>query len=191
MKDSKIKRCLSLFVQFFKIGAFTFGGGYAMIPIMQKEFVDSHHYIEKEDILDIIAISQSTPGAISVNSATFIGQHIAGFWGSVFATIGLILPPYIFILIISSILGWFESQKYVQYAFMGIQAGVLALITKAMITMFKQCPKNILAYILMLGSLTASVIFDVNLIIVLITCAVIGLVSSLIYKKTEGESEKK
>ncbi len=191
MKDSKIKRCLSLFIQFFKIGAFTFGGGYAMIPIMQKEFVDSHHYIEKEDILDIIAISQSTPGAISVNSATFIGQHIAGFWGSVFATIGLILPPYIFILIISSVLGWFESQKYVQYAFMGIQAGVLALITKAMIAMFRQCPKNTLAYILMLGSLAASVIFDINLIIVLITCAVIGLVSSLIYKNNKEESEKK
>lgn len=190
MNDNKLKRCLSLFIQFFKIGAFTFGGGYAMIPIMQKEFVESHHYIEKEDILDIIAISQSTPGAISVNSATFIGQHIAGFWGSVCATIGLIIPPYIFILLISSVLGWFESQKYVQYAFMGIKAGVLALITKAMITMFKQCPKNVLAYILMLGSLIASAFLNVNLVFILITCAVIGLVSSIFYKKPEEEKNK-
>ena len=190
MNESRWKKYLSLFIQFFKIGAFTFGGGYAMIPIMQREFVENHHYIEKEDILDIMAISQSTPGAISVNSATFIGQQVAGFWGAFFATVGLIIPPYIFILLISGVLGWFESQKYVQYAFMGIRAGVLALIAKAMITMFKQCPKNVLAYFLMLASLAASVIFDVNLIIILVVCAVIGLVASLINKKQNGEVKK-
>ncbi len=189
MKESKWRRCLSLFLQFMKIGAFTFGGGYAMIPIMQREFVDKHHYIEKDDILDIMAISQSTPGAISVNSATFIGQQIAGFWGAFFATVGLIIPPYIFILIISGILGWFETQKYVQYAFMGIRAGVLALIAKAMITMFKQCPKDILAYILMAVSLVASVFLDVNLVIILVVCAVIGLVASLARNKKTKEDK--
>ena len=132
-KESKIRRILTLFLSFLKIGAFTFGGGYAMIPLIQKEVVDDKKWISEDDVLDIIAIAESTPGPIAINSATFIGYKVAGVWGSFFSTLGVVLPSFLIIIAISFVLRQFESLKVVKYAFAGIRAGVLALIVKALV----------------------------------------------------------
>jgi len=171
-KDN-IKTLATLFLTFFKIGAFTFGGGYAMIPFIEKETVEKRGWIKSEDILDIVAIAESTPGPIAINSATFVGYKIAGFFGSFFATLGIVLPSFIIILIISYLLKSFADIKAVQYAFFGIRAGVLALIIKALITMYKKCPKNKVAYFVMLFSFFITVIFDINVLYVVASCAVI------------------
>ena len=118
------RKALGLFATFFKIGAFTFGGGYAMIPLIQREIVDKKQWATNEDLLDIIAIAESTPGPIAVNAATFIGSKIDGFFGALFATLGVVLPSFITIFAVSFAIAQFEHIKLVQYAFTGIRAAV-------------------------------------------------------------------
>lgn len=176
----KVNAVLHLFMCFFRIGAFTFGGGYAMIPLIQTEVVEKKKWITDKDILDIIAISESTPGPISINAATFIGYKVCGFWGAFFSTFGLVLPSVVIISLLSMVLGLVENNKIVQYAFNGIRAGVLALIIKALISMYKQCPKNLFSYIVLALAFLVVAIFNINVIYVVIGCGVIGLVHSLI-----------
>ena len=157
-KKQGFKKAFQLFITFLKIGAFTFGGGYAMIPIIQKEVVEKNKWVTDDDILEIIAIAESTPGPIAINSATFIGYKTCGFFGSFFATLGVVLPSFVIILLISFLLREFAEYKVVKYAFMGIRAGVLALVLKALISMYKQCPKNLVSYILVgLAFLTVTI----------------------------------
>ena len=103
------KRIWPLFWTFFKIGAFTFGGGYAMIPLIQKETVENHKWITDDDILEIVAIAESTPGPVAINSATFVGYRTAGFFGAMFCTLGVVLPSFLIISVISMVLDRFES----------------------------------------------------------------------------------
>ncbi len=184
---NKMKLLLSVFCVFFRIGAFTFGGGYAMIPLISEETVNRRKWISESDILDIIAIAESTPGPVAINSATFVGYRVAGFWGSFFATLGVVTPSFVIILIISYILNVFKELKAVQYAFNGIRAGVLALILKALIKMFKQCPKGWFYYIIMAVSFVAVAFLKIPVIYCIITCAVVGLAYSFTLK---GRVEK-
>lgn len=179
-KDNKLKNLFNLFCTFFKIGAFTFGGGYAMIPIIQKEAVEKHNWVTDDDVLDIIAIAESTPGPISVNSATFIGYRVAGVLGAACATFGLILPPFVIISLISLVLEAFRTNRVVSYAFFGIRAGVLALVLKAWFTMYKKAPKDAVSYVIAGLAFVAVALFDISVIYVVIGCAIIGLVSSVI-----------
>lgn len=178
--DSKLKKITSLFITFFKIGAFTFGGGYAMIPLIQKEVAEEKGWITDEEILDVIAIAESTPGPIAINSATFVGYKVCGFAGAFFSTLGVVIPSFVIILLISFLLREFAELKPVKYAFFGVRAGVLALVLKAFVTMSKKCPKNIVSYILAALAFIIVVLFDINVIYIILGCAVIGLVSSLI-----------
>ena len=180
---SKFSKALQLFVTFLKIGAFTFGGGYAMIPIIQKEIVEKKKWITDDDILEIIAIAESTPGPIAINSATFVGYRVAGFWGAFFATTGVVLPSFVIILIISFVLREFQSIKAVQYAFNGIRAGVLALLIKALVGMYKKAPKNLVSYIVIASSFIITAFFDINVLFVIIGCAVFGLITSALAKR--------
>ena len=176
----KFKKLLSIFSSFFKIGAFTFGGGYAMIPLIQKEAVEKRKWVSDEDILDIIAIAESTPGPIAINSATFVGYRAAGVLGSFMATLGVVLPSFIIILIISNVLEAFNEIQAVRYAFFGIRAGVLALVVKALITMYKKSKKNWIFFVLAIFAFLAVGIFDVSVLPVLIICALFSLIVSLI-----------
>ncbi|MBQ5320515.1 MAG: chromate transporter [Oscillospiraceae bacterium] len=182
MKEN-FKKAFTLFLTFLKIGAFTFGGGYAMIPLIQKEVVEKKKWITDEDILEIVAIAESTPGPIAINSATFVGFRVAGFWGAFFATLGVVLPSFVIILIISYILNEFQSIEAVKYAFNGIRAGVLALILKALYTMYKKCPKGLASYIVMAGAFIATAFLNVPILAVIIACALFGLISSYIAKR--------
>ncbi len=185
-KNQKWKKCLQLFLTFFKIGAFTFGGGYAMIPLIQKEVVENKKWVSDDDILEIIAIAESTPGPIAINTATFIGCRTAGFCGAFCATLGVVIPSFIVILLIANLLKGFSDIKVVKYAFFGIRAGVLALLLKAFVGMMKKCPKTALGYSLV-GLAFIGSVCGVNVLLLLVSAALIGLVSSWIAMNKEGQ----
>ena len=179
----KLKLCLQLFLTFMKIGVVTFGGGYAMIPIIENEIAEKKGWISGDDLLEVVAISETTPGPIAICAATFIGWHVAGVFGAFCATFGVVLPSFVIIYLISLFLRACEEIRVIQYAFFGIRAGVLALLIKAVISMFKKAPKNIVAYLIMAASFATVAFFSLNVIIVIVSAAVIGLAAALIAGK--------
>ena len=156
----KLKLCLQLFLTFMKIGVVTFGGGYAMIPIIENEISEKKGWITGDDLLEVVAISETTPGPIAICAAAFIGYRLAGVFGAFCATVGVVLPSFVIIYLISLFLRAFEELRIVKYAFFGIRAGVLALLVKAVVSMFKKCPKNIVAYCVMAASFAAVAFFS-------------------------------
>lgn len=181
------KTLWQVFSSFFKIGAFTFGGGYAMIPLIQNEAVEKRQWVTDDDILEVVAIAESTPGPIAINSATFVGYKAAGILGSVCATLGVVLPSFVVILALSFVLRQFQELEAVRYAFFGIRAGVLALLVKALWTMYKKSPKGWASYVVMAGSFLLTAVFDINVIFVIIGCAVFGLLTSLYFERRAGK----
>ena len=136
------KKLINLFITMFKIGLFTFGGGYAMIGIMENELVERKGMIEHEEFVDLLVIAESTPGPIAINSATYIGYKIAGVLGSVVATFAVALPSFTIIFIISLFFNQFLSFTLVAYAFKGIQVAVCYLILSAGVKMLKKLKKK-------------------------------------------------
>ena len=182
-EEKEMKRTqnmISLFLIFMKIGLFTFGGGYAMIPLIQRETVDNKKWISDQDILDIVAIAESTPGPIAINAATFIGYRVGGFLGAMAATVGVVLPSFTIIAVISYVLAAFQNVVWIQYAFSGIRAGVLALIVKALWSMYKQSPKGVFSYLMMFGAFAVTAFLPVNVVFVILFCAAAGIVPTLI-----------
>ena len=186
MKE-KLKKVFQLFITFIKIGAFTFGGGYAMVPLIQRETVEKKKWINDDDILEIVAIAESTPGPIAVNSATFVGYKTAGVLGAAAATIGVVLPSFTIIYFISFVIDKFENNTAVKYAFSGVRAGVLALIIKALWTMSKKSAKNIISFIITAFAFVFAAL-NINVIYIILACVVTGIVSSLIMS---GREKKK
>ena len=182
-----LKKLFALFFTFMKIGAFTFGGGYAMIPLIQRETVEKWKWISDDDILEIIAIAESTPGPFAINSATFIGYRVAGFWGSFMATFGVILPSFVIITIISYVLNEFQHLKAVSYAFNGIRAGVLALIIKSLWSMYKKMPKKLVSYIIAVIAFVAVAFLNINVLIVIVSCAILGLITSTVFERRQSK----
>ena len=177
---------LDLFLTFFKIGAFTFGGGYAMLPLIKHEASEKHGWISDEEMLDIVAISESTPGPIAINSATFVGYRTAGVTGAACATLGVVLPSFLVIALLGTLLDAYSSLKWVKYAFFGIKAGVLALICKAVYSMYKACPKGVFSYIIMGLSFALVCLAGISSIYVLLLCAGAGLA----FTALEGRQKK-
>lgn len=185
MSKGTLSRLATLLGVFLKIGAFTFGGGYAMIPLIEREVVEKKHWITSQDMLDIVAIAESTPGPIAINTATFVGYKTAGVLGAACATLGVVLPSFVIISLISLVLREFRELVVVQFAFQGIRAGVLALIAKALWSMYKKCPKSPLSYIIMALSFAVAAFTDVNVILIIVACALIGLVASLVMARRD------
>lgn len=138
-----MKKIFELFFVFFKLGLFTFGGGYAMIPQIKEQIVERKKWLTSEEMLEIIAISESTPGPIAINMATFIGYRQKKIFGSIMSTLGVVLPSLIIIFIISLFFDAFLANQYISYAFIGIKACVAFLITKAGFEMFLKMKKNV------------------------------------------------
>ena len=180
-----MKKLWKIFLTFLKIGAFTFGGGYAMIPLIQRETAEKKKWISDDDMLEIVAIAETTPGPIAINAATFVGYRAGGFAGAFFGTLGIILPSFIIILVISFVLREFRSFRLVQYAFWGIRAGVLALIIKALWSMYRQSPKGAAAYIIMAAAFVLTAFLHVHVIIVIAACAAFGLIVSLLAERRQ------
>ena len=187
MERSKGALCLKLFLKFLKIGAFTFGGGYAMIPLIRREIALREGWIEDKDILDILAVSESTPGPIAVNTATFVGYRVAGPLGAACATVGVVLPSFVVIYAISFVLRQFSELTVVQYAFNGIRAGVLALLLKALLSMYRQSPKGAAAYAVMAGAFVLTAFCGVDAVLVILASAAIGLAASHMAKRRAAE----
>jgi chromate transporter len=176
-----------LFISFLKIGAFTFGGGYAMIPLIQHEVTEKHKWISEEDVLDVVATAESTPGPIAVNSATFVGFRVCGILGSIAATLGVVIPSFLIMLVVFFVLDRFQELKPVQYAFMGIRACVLALVIKALVSMYKKCEKNWVSYTVIAFAIITSVVITkfvaINTFYIIISSAIFGLVTYSILRR--------
>lgn len=167
---------LQLFLTFLKIGAFTFGGGYAMIPLIQKEVVENKKWLSDKDVSDVIAIAETTPGPIAINAATFVGYKANGTKGSLAATIGVVIPSFFIIVLIA-----IAFQRYMQYeivsnAFWGLRLAVIVLMAKALITMIRQCPKNIVSYSVAFIALVLVGIFRINVLFVILGAALLGII---------------
>ena len=156
----KRKGYLSLFLTMLKIGLFTFGGGYAMIALLENEFVEKKKWIEKDEFLDVAAIAESTPGPIAINAATYIGYKNAGMIGSMIATLGICIPSFIIIYTISLFFDAFLSLTLVAYAFKGIQICVVYLILTAGLKMLAHMKKNAFNMIIISTTLSCMVVFS-------------------------------
>ena len=144
--EIKMKKLIQLFLMFLKIGAFTFGGGYAMIALLENEFIEKKKWIDREEFLNMVAIAESTPGPVAVNSATYIGYRVGGAAGAALSTLAVSIPSFVIIYLISLFFDKFLSLTYVAYAFKGIQVCVVYLIASAGVRMFKGLEKNVFNY---------------------------------------------
>ncbi len=174
---SKIKpNYRTLFLSTFQLSACTFGGGFVIIPLMRKKFVEELGWIEEQEMMDLTAIAQSSPGAIAVNAAILVGYHAAGVPGALVTILGTVLPPLLIISVISLFYTAFRENAVVNMAMAGMLAGVAAVICDVVITMtrgiFQQ--KRLLPVAVLLGSFAAVRFFDVNIILVILVCGVIG-----------------
>ncbi len=180
---SKFSTVLELFLVFFKIGAVTFGGGLAMLPIMEQELAEKRDWVTKERLLDYFAIGQSTPGIIAVNVATFIGYTRAGILGGCLATLGVIMPSLIIITIIALFLSGFNDIEWVKKALAGINIGVSALLCKAVWKFHKNITASVVAALLFVLSFVAVAFLHVNTIIVVAVSVVCGVATYFVRRK--------
>lgn len=188
--EGKLKKDVSLiriFVSMFKVGIMTFGGGYAMLPIIDRELIENNRWITKAELLDYFAISQCTPGTIAVNTATFIGKKLRGNIGSLVATLGVISPSILIIMGIAAVMRTLFSFKIIQYAMAGIRICVCVLIFNAVIKLFKSAVIDIFTSILYIVVLISSVVFKVSPIIIVILSIILGI--SSLYIKKEGDKK--
>lgn len=177
------KKLLKLFSVFFKIGAFTFGGGYAILPVIQKEVVDKNKWLTEEEVLDVFAISQSIPGVISINSAIYIGRKVAGIPGAVSSALGMILPSFIIILAIAPLIIKLRDNETVGRFFTGIRASASALILLAAIKMSKTAIREKWGIAVAAASFVLVVFFDVHAIWVVIGGALVVIAYGLLGKR--------
>lgn len=195
MEKKKIdfKLLLDLFFVFFKISPITFGGGFAMIPIMEDVMVHKKKWIGKEDLVDVFAVCQSVPGAIAVNSATFVGYQIAGIPGALISLIGIVLPTFIIIIILGVIFASFQHNVHVQAALAGIRPVVVALIAAAAYKMSKVSVVDKTTFALCALCILALMLFkSLNLILVIIAGAILGILLVQLKKlQKHTASEKK
>ena len=157
----KAKEYMPLFLSMLKIGLFTFGGGYAMIALLENEFVSRKKWLDKDEFLDVAAIAESTPGPIAINASTYIGYKNAGVAGSVVATLGMCIPSFVIIFVISLFFDAFLSLTYVAYAFQGIQVCVVYLILSAGLKMLKQMDRSPFNIIILVSTLVCMVTLSV------------------------------
>lgn len=178
--EKKRRILFKLFISTFYLSAFTFGGGYVIVTLMKKKFVDEYHWIEKEEMLDLVAIAQSAPGPIAVNGAIVVGYKLAGLAGTITAIIATVLPPFFVISLISLFYEIFRDNQIVSLILEGMQIGVGAVITSVVWEMASGIliEKKWLPILIMTGSLIASSIFNINAIVIIITCIVIGLIKT-------------
>lgn len=173
-----MKELFVMFLSFFKIGAFTFGGGYAMIPLIEREVVDNKQWITKEEFTDILVIAQSFPGAMPVNSSLFIGYKLGGIIGAVMALLGVILPSFLIILLIATFFTRFRDIRAVDNIFKGITGAVPVLVLLAVKSLSKSVNKTIMNLLIVVLSVVAIRGFDVHPVAIIFISAIYGIFSA-------------
>ena len=171
-----MKIIFEIFLSIFKIGACTFGGGYAMIPLIEQEVVNNKKWLNKDEFMDVLVVAQSLPGAIAINASIFLGYRIAGILGAISALIAVILPSFIIIILIAAFFMQFRNNYYVNAAFMGITAAVPMLVLVGAISLAKGIPKNLRSLITILISLIVLIFFHINPVVVIIVSGVYGAI---------------
>ena len=168
-------KLLSLFLSFAKVGVMTFGGGYAMIPILEREIVDKQEWASSEELMDYYAVGQCTPGVIAVNTATFIGYKVGGIAGGIIATLGVVFPSLVIITLIAGILTNFADIPAVKSAFSAVRVCVCVLIFNSVLKLWKGAVKDKGALVLFLLVLVLSVFFDISPVVFVLLCAASGI----------------
>lgn len=176
MKNEKVKMS-ELFRTFARIGVMTFGGGYAMIPMLERELVDAHSWVTNDELMDYYAIGQCTPGVIAVNTATFVGKKLAGTLGGICATLGVIFPSLVIIMLIAGVLTNFSDIEAVKNAFAGIRVCVCVLIFNSVVKLYKSAVKDKVALGIFILVLVLSLIFDVSPIWFVLISAATGILA--------------
>lgn len=171
-----IRKYVQMFIIFFKIGAFTIGGGYAMLPLIEREIVDKKLWIEKEEYLDMISLAQSAPGPIAVNTSVFVGYKIGGYIGVIATTLGAVLPSFIIIMIVASCFVGIQDNTIVKNVFKGIRPAVVALIATPIIRMSKDAKitKKTISIPIIVAILVG--VFKVIAIVLIVISAVVGII---------------
>ena len=191
--ESKSKKTVlwKLFLSTFYLSAFTFGGGYVIVPLMRKKFVEQLHWIEEQEMLDLTALSQSAPGPIAVNASLLVGYHVAGIPGALITVLGTVLPPLIIISVISVFYAAFRDNPIVSLVMLGMQAGVAAVICDVVVTMAKGVlsQKRIIPAVMMVLAFLAAVFLDINLVIILLVCGCVGAVETIWRDKHQKEEQ--
>ncbi len=173
-----MQKLFALFLSFFKVGALTFGGGYAMLPMLQREVVERQNWVTEEEILDCYAIGQCTPGVIAVNTATFVGYRQEGILGAIAATAGVIAPSLLIISLLAGIISRFSHLRAVQHAFAGIRVAVCVLVGQAVVRVWRKGVKGAKGMILCAAALLLSALFGVSSVWIVGGALVLGLLLS-------------
>lgn len=183
-----MKMLLDLFTIFARIGGLTFGGGYAMLPMLQKELVEGKHWVTEEELMDYYAIGQCTPGIIAINTATFVGYKMAGILGGIFATIGAVFPSWIIITIIAMFVQNFAEYAVVQHALAGITVCVFVLILDAVIKLGKKSLKDKCSVLIFLLIFCIALLTDISSAYLIILSGVLGVIICAIKAKTTKDT---
>jgi chromate transporter len=173
-----LKKLIQMFLSFFKIGSFTFGGGYAMIPLIEAEVVAKNKWLTKEEFIDVIVVSQTFPGALAVNSCTFIGYKLGGPIGAVLGLLGVVLPSFIIILIIAMFFTKFRNLYIVELIFKGINAAVPLLIVVGVNSISKSVSKTTKNIIIILLTIVAILVFSINPVYIILVSGIYGIISN-------------
>ncbi len=170
-----MRKLLSLYALFFKLGCINFGGGYALLPLLQKELVDKRGWATEEELTDYYAIGQCTPGAIAVNVSTFIGYKIKGVLGGIVATIGFVSPAFIIIVLLAAVINQFADNEYVKHAFAGIRVAVFVLVLSAIIKLAKKSIVDVITGVIAISVALLAIFTDIPLFIYVIIAGILGL----------------
>ena len=190
-----MKKLFELFFTFAKIGLFTFGGGYAMLPLIERTCVEKKKWITGDEMTNITVLAESTPGPVAINCSTYVGNKQKGFAGALFATLGMVTPSFIIILAISFFLEQFMEVKWVAGAFYGIKLAVAILIIDAAIRMFRKLEKKPLTYILAVFAFAAMMAIDIasvriSSVVIMLICATVSFIVYLAKRNKKKEESK-
>lgn len=185
-----MKLCLSLFLIFARIGAFTFGGGYAMLPLLQKEIVEKRNWATEEELMDYFAIGQCTPGVIAVNTATFIGFKKKKTPGAIFATLGVISPSIVIILILAAFLNHFADYPVVQHAFNGVRIAVCATVVVSIYKLARKGIVDIITLLILIAAFCAMVFLNISSIYIVMGAAVLGILIRILQRNLKAKGGK-
>ncbi|WP_303016860.1 chromate transporter [Holdemania massiliensis] len=180
---------IKMFTSTFTLSMFTFGGGFVIVPLMKKKFVDELHWVEEKEMVDLVAIAQSSPGAIAVNGSIIIGYRLKGIVGALVNILATVLPPLIILTIISYCYDAFRSSAVVSFAMRGMQAAVAAVIVDVVFNMIKGLivERNRVGIVVMILALIANTVFKVNILILIVVCGAIGTVNTMSREKARKE----
>ena len=178
-----MKKYLEYYLTWFRIGLFTFGGGYAMLPMIEKEIIDRHHWTNEDEVLNYYAIAQCTPGVIAVNVATFVGYFQSGFWGALVSTLGVITPSIFIISAIAGVLTSFSDLAVVQHALSGIRIAVCILMSTSILKLFKKGVVDVYTTLIFGAALAAAVLSNLPTVVLVISAGVLGVVFSAVKAK--------